>query len=224
LDPTLVSIALGAGALSTFAPCNVGMIPSYLSASASFTGTSKARSIVTGGTTVLGYLTLQATFGLLLALSFRAVIAAFPFAALFAGSLLLIMGSMMVLDIRNPVTSTLSLKLPRTKGLIQFYLLGLAYAAVSLSCTLPLLLMVANYAAVIGNSLTDATTAMATYAAGVTLVLMMLSLVAASSKSIIRRVRATSSRYQGVIAGSVITVAALYLVMYQLYHLVGGIP
>lgn len=208
-------------------PCNIAMIPSYISAgvvSSEKHGETSSRrtavtSLVDSGAATLGLMSIIAPLGLVLALSFRAIINLLPITSIAISLGLLFMGGLMILDIPNPLMRTLPLRLPHGGGPLQFYLLGAALGTLSLSCTLPVFLMVMSYAAVVG-SLGEAAFALAMYAVGIALVLIILSVAANSSRSFTVGIRRNLAPYLNILAGSLVTIIAIYMLMYQLYHLV----
>ena len=222
----LISIAFGAGVLSLFTPCSVAILPSYLSVgmlSREYPGKLSTIQIITktimmSGGAFLGFLSVFIPLGLILSFFFRGVIRLFPFASIVVSLLLLVMGGLMILDIPIPLISAIPRVLPRRGGATGFYLLGAAHGTLSLSCNLPVFLMVTSYAAIIGSS-SDVVVATLLYVGGFGLVLFFMSIVTTTSGSLTRRLHASLRPYVGVIGGSLVVATAVYILMYQLYHI-----
>ena len=170
------------------------------------------------GSAFLGFLSVFIPLGLILSFFFRGVIDLFPLASIVVSLLLLMMGGLMILDVPIPLIGAIPRGLPRRGGAAGFYFLGAAHGTLSLSCTLPVFLMVTSYAAIIG-SLGDALLATLVYVGGFGLVLTFLLLAATTSGPLTGRLHARLRPYVGVIGGILVVTTAIYILMYQLYHI-----
>lgn len=224
MDAPLIFLSLGAGLLSILSPCCLAMVPSYFSASPRSTGDIElssirrmGRALTMGGAATLGFTSVLASVGLALAFSLRWVISLFPAASTLAGVMLLLMGGLMVLDIPNPLMVAIPLKLSGRSNVLRFYILGAANGVVALSCALPILLMIVTYAAM-NSTPGEAAMVMLTYAAGVGVMLTLLTLAATISRAAAVWIRVGLGPHRATVTGSLVTIVAIYILMYQLYH------
>lgn len=143
------ALAFTAGLVATVNPCGFAMLPAYL---AYFMGTEDqgrthgprtvGRGLVVGGVVSAGFLTVFGVAGVLITLGVQAVVGALPWAAMVVGVAVALLGVAMLAGL-EPASS-----LPKlasggpSRGLGGVYVFGLSYAVASLSCTLPIFLVV----------------------------------------------------------------------------------
>lgn len=147
-----VGYAFGAGMVASVNPCGFVLLPSYLSyylgveekGVAATSGTVRlARAMGLALVVTVGFVLVFATVGSVIALGGRALVAYFPVAGLLVGASMAVLGLWLLVR-REALGIAAASRLVVTPGrnLWNGFLFGLAYAVGSLSCTLPVFLVV----------------------------------------------------------------------------------
>jgi cytochrome c biogenesis protein CcdA len=165
-----------------------------------------------------GFLVIFGGAGIAISSGLRAIVQWAPFVALLVGIALTLLGVWLLAGKSLPfslpaLNVDLQSRNPRTA-----FLFGIAYAFASLSCTLPIFLMV------VGSSLTAAGAAGSavmffSYAAGIAVVLMSVSLSAALVKGAVTESLHGLLPYVHRIGAVTLLLAGLYLIWYQSRYL-----
>ena len=216
------ALALAAGMVATVNPCGFAMLPAYLSY---FLGTEAdepdaqtgiLRALAVAGIVTLGFV---AVFGLVGAavvhLSVR-IYEYLPWVTVVMGIALAALGVAMLrgfeLNVRLP-------KLERggtSRGLGSMFVFGVSYAVASLSCTLPPFLAV--IASTFGElNYVSGVSVFVTYAIGMGLVLMVLTVALALARHSVVRVMRRAMAHAHQVSGVLLLIAGAYLVWYGLY-------
>lgn len=229
-----VSYAFGAGMVSTVNPCGFAMLPAYLGM---FLGTGEAgfherppwrRGLQAGWVALAmgaGFVVLFGLIGLIISLGGRLVLGLMPWAGLLVGVALLALGVWLLLGRHIPagVFQRLAARIgdPRDVSTRGFFLFGIAFGAASLSCTLPIFLTVVG-SAFAGGGLASSLASFVSYALGMGLVVLALTLSAALFKEglLTRRIRALMPHLHTV-AAVLLVLAGGYIVYYWL--ILGGL-
>lgn len=217
-----VSLAFAAGMLAAVNPCGFIMLPAFSAFYVSDEGTAGGRVphrlgraasmsfIVTGA-----FVVTFGTAGIAATLAGRAVIEWSAWAGLLAGAALVGLGVTQLVGRRSYLagaTSRLRMRRSRSVGGVAAF--GLAYAVVSLGCTLPV------FVAVVGLSLTGGSDILAAglryveYSAGMGAVLLAVALGTALARA---PVTAFAHRAGGVVDASanvVLVIVGAYVVWY----------
>lgn len=219
--------AFGAGFLATLNPCGFAMLPSFI---AFYLGRHEAAEPAlpwarrlaevgrVGGLVTTGFLTVFILGGVLATLGVRLLFGWVPYVTIgiavgliaLGGAMLL--GRTLVLPIPHPQWSV------RRRGLLPMYLYGVSYAVASLSCTLPVFLVVVGGAAAATTPLTSLLM-LGTYGLGMAVVLFGVTLGAAFFEGVVTRWLRTLLPYVQPTGGMLMILVGLYLVTYQLYYL-----
>lgn len=159
-----IGYAFGAGMMASVNPCGFPMLPLYLSLymgaqEEGFMRKSPPRRLAHAMGVALvvtsGFVVLFGLFGLLVMMGARFLIEVIPFIAVGIGFFLIILGLWMLAG--RQFSSSWFMRLshrmgdPNRSGLRGFFLYGVAYAVCSLSCTLPIFLIVVGSAATAGS-------------------------------------------------------------------------
>lgn len=144
--------AFGAGMVASVNPCGFLMLPAvlgyYLGISptehpADVTFADLGRGVLFGLLVSLGFVTLFAIVGAIFAAGGTAIIRLFPWLGLSVGVLMAMLGGWLLLTGRSLGLAWASrIAPPAGQGLRSAFLYGIAYGAASLSCTLPIFLVV----------------------------------------------------------------------------------
>ena len=233
--------AFGAGMVSTVNPCGFAMLPAYLGlylgsrnlnavapAGASYpdgaTASVSVRSQLTKAVLVSlvitgGFLLLFGTAGVVISAGGQLIGRFAPWVALAIGGLLVLFGIAMLLG--HHITTSLAVRLagrlgnPGKVSVWGFFIFGVAYATASLSCTLPVFLIVVG-GSLAANGFSAAVLQFVSYALGMGLVILFLTLSIAVFKGAIVGPLRTVLPY--VERGSALLMigAGIYIVYYWL--------
>jgi cytochrome c-type biogenesis protein len=217
-----LAYAFTAGLVATVNPCGFPMLPAYLSYfigldDAEVDGGSRVpRALVAAGAVALGFLAVFAVLGVPINAGMSWIYRAMPWFTLVVGAALLVLGVAMLAGRK------LSLALPRldrggeSRRFGSMVLFGVSYAVASLSCTLPVFLIVVAGTTERVNAVSGLLAFLA-YGFGMSLVLMVLSLaLALARESMVRRLR-SALRYADRAAGVLLVLVGAYLVFYGVY-------
>lgn len=217
IDLSVIGLALGAGVVAFFNPCGFALLPSYVahylgrgsSAHAAERWWERGLHGLALGTAVsAGFFTVFLALGIVISLVGTAIGSYFPWAAVFLGL------GLMILGISTLVGRELALALPfqaRSRGLFFYYFYGIGYAIASCGCTLPIFMIYVVGPALMTSLFTGILNFLA-YASGMTLMMLLLSLTMAYSKGSLER---RLPLRQALIGASVPVVIVLVLVWAQ---------
>lgn len=209
----LVIGAFAAGMVATVNPCGFAMLPAYLGFFIGEKGPSRRSALYVGLSVSLGFVTVFVLAGVLVASGVRLVISWIPWLALVVGLGLVVVGIAELLGhhmyARLPVVKRAS-RSGTFGGLVGF---GAAYGVASLSCTLPIFLsLIAG--SVAGQSFLQSVVIFLAYGAGMSLVVVVLTLgFAVGRDRVLRTIRPLASRL-GTISGWIMIVAGVFIVWY----------
>lgn len=183
-----VSYAVGAGMVSTANPCGFAMLPAYLSLylgarDSGFyqrsVGFRTLKALLVGLIVSAGFVTLFAIVGAGISAGGSFLIPAMPWIALFIGLSLVVLGLAMLAGRSVPAGFMGRIagrfRKPGSSGVRGFFLFGVAFGAASLSCTLPIFLMVVGSALASGGFISGLAQ-FVSYGVGMGLVLIGLTL------------------------------------------------
>ena len=223
MDGLNLTFAFTAGMLATVNPCGWAMLPSFV---AYYLGSRQAgydeQPLVTrlwdglllGLLVTAGFLVVFGGAGIAISSGLRAIVQWVPFVALLVGIALTFLGVWLLAGKSLPFSlPTLNVDL-QSRNPKTAFLFGIAYALASLGCTLPVFLVV------VGTSLTAAgvtgnTVMFFSYAAGMAVVLMAVSLSAALVKGAVTESLRGVLPYVHRIGAVMLILAGLYLIWYQ---------
>lgn len=224
-----VGYAFGAGMMASVNPCGFPMLPLYLSLylgtqEEGFMGMPPHRRLLHAMGVALvvssGFVVLFGLVGLLVMMGARFLTEIIPYIAVAIGFLLLLLGVWMLAG--RHVSPALFMRLsqrigdPKQNGWRGFFLYGLAYAVCSLSCTLPIFLIVVGSAASAG-SFTGGLAQFISYAGGMGFVIFALTASMALFKEglLVAGLRRLF-RYLNYASGVLVLLAGMYLIYYWL--------
>lgn len=217
-----LAYAFSAGLVATVNPCGFPMLPAYLSY---FIGSDDAdadprgrvpRALGAAGAVSLGFLAVFSVLGIPINAGLSSIYGAMPWLTLVVGTALVALGVAMLTGRR------LKVALPRldrggtSRRFGSMVLFGASYAIASLSCTLPIFLSVVANTAERANAVSGAL-AFVAYAAGMSVVLTVLTLaLALARESMVRRLR-RALRYADRVAGVLLVAVGVYLLYYGVH-------
>lgn len=208
----MLPFALAAGMLAAINPCGFAMLPAYL---ALVTRQSLLRALAATCLMASGFLAVFGVFGLAIAPLGTSLQAYMPAATVIIGIAMATAGAWTLAGKEIP--------LPRphkgapTTRLTSMVGYGIAYAVVSLSCTIGPFLAVTSATFRTGSVITGIA-AYLTYAVGMAIVVGILAVSAALAGSAAARVRHLLP-YVHRLGGAILLLAGLYIAYYGTYEL-----
>jgi cytochrome c-type biogenesis protein len=214
------AFAFTAGLVATLNPCGFAMLPAYLSyflgldEAAEGSATRRATQALTvGGVVSLGFLLVFGLAGMLLTVGVQAVVDALPWVALLVGAGVLVLGLVLLTGRDVLVALPKVPRAPTGRGMRGVFWFGVSYAIASLSCTLPVFLVV-----VVGTipqlGFVAGVATFLVYGAGMSALLLLVTLALAFGKrALVARLRRGSAAV-GRIAGGILVLAGSYIVFF----------
>lgn len=220
-----LSFAFTAGLFTFLAPCAYPLLPGYV---AYFLGAGDGdddardtpaplaprlrRAVVVAGVTSLGFFLVYAVLAGIAAAVGASALSNVSVLELVVGSLLVVLGLGMATGRFQPSTH---LPLPeRRRSVGGFFGFGVVYAAAAAGCSAPLFIAIAGVALEAGT--TGALLLFGAYAAGMSLLMLAVTLLAALGReTVLRRLSASTGRLTRV-AGVVLVLAGLVQLYYYL--------
>ncbi len=217
-----LAYAFTAGLVATVNPCGFPMLPAYLSYFIGLDDTGAdangrvPRALAAAGAVSLGFLAVFSALGIPINAGVSGIYRAMPWLTLVIGAAMLALGASMLAGHR------FKLALPRldrggdSRRFGSMVLFGVSYAVASLSCTLPVFLVVVAGTTERAN-LASGLLAFLAYGLGMSLVLMVLSLaLALARESMVRRLH-QALRYADQAAGALLVAVGGYMLYYGVY-------
>lgn len=212
------ALAFGAGLLATVNPCGFALLPSFVSyylgvrKPGAESGGAVGDALAAGLVLTAGFLTVFGSVGLAFALGARAVVEIVPWAAIGIGIVLVAIGVWLLagrhIPIRLPMVSP-----SHGGGQRSVFAFGVAYGVGSLSCTLPVFLVVVSSAISTGSAL-DTLGVVAAYALGMSTILMLICLGTAGFREVLVRVIRPVMPHVTRISGALLLLGGGYVVYY----------
>lgn len=221
-----LAIAFTAGLVATVNPCGFAMLPSFVSyylandVSGDNGPGRVAEGLVVGLVLAAGFMLVFGSVGLVFALGARSFLRFVPWATVAIGFGLMALGGWLLagkhLYVRLPGFSA-----PEGGGYRSMLVFGMAYAVGSLSCTLPVFVVVMGAGIAAGSALGTVGVFLA-YGLGMSTVLMLLCLGTASFRECILRKIRPLMRYMSKISGVLLLLGGGYIAYYWISLLSGG--
>lgn len=219
-----LAAAFTAGLVAAVNPCGFPMLPAYLSW---FIGTDDEdvdpatrvpRALVSGLAVSLGFLVVFAALGVPINAGVSEIYRLMPWFTIVIGVVLAGLGIAMLSGRQLKVALPRLDRGGKSRRFRSMVLFGVSYAIASLSCTLPVFLIVVAGTTERSNFLSGLLAFLA-YGVGMSLVLLALSLaIALARDSMVRRMRALLQHVDRIAGGLLVLVGA-YLVYYGIYAL-----
>lgn len=206
-----ILFAFTAGVLSPLSPCSLPLLPSYVAYYLSSVEGGRIRgAMIIATTTLLGFLSvfMLATLVPSLALGFSSLWLKM-FQPLF-GVVLIFLG---ILLLRDGLYLSLHFHLapPEARGVLSFFLFGITYALSSLSCSLPVFLLLVFASSGLGRH--EVLLLYTSYALGCGVLFFPLCLAVSYSKDFIVEGMKKLSEYMSKIAASIFIATGLYMLL-----------
>jgi cytochrome c-type biogenesis protein len=220
-----VALAFGAGLVAALNPCGFAMLPSILSFYLGSSGADRRGSrslvegLVVGLTLTAGFVSLFVVAGTAFAFGAHTLVEIIPWVTVGLGATSIVLGGWLLtggqLVLRLP-----GLRVSSGPGHPSMFAFGAAYAVGSLSCTLPIFLVVVGSAVATGSPLGVVLTFLA-YGLGTSTILMLLCLGTAGFREVLVRAVRPVMPHMTRISGALLVLGGGYLVYYWVSLLEG---
>jgi len=216
-DQVPYALAFGAGLVATVNPCGFALLPSFVSYYLGArrpgveSGGALGDALAAGLVLTAGFLAVFGSVGLAFAMGARAVVQIVPWAAIGIGIVLVALGVWLLagrhIAVRLPVVTQ------RAGEQRSVFAFGVAYGLGSLSCTLPVFLVVVSSAISAGSAL-DTLGVVAAYALGMSTILMLICLGTAGFREVLVRALRPLMPYVTRVSGALLVLGGGYVVYY----------
>lgn len=222
-----LALAFGAGLVATINPCGFAMLPAYLSYFMGLRGDDASRpaavrtAFAVGAMVSLGFLVVFGVAGIVITAGFRAFTGWIPWIALGIGALVALLGLAMLLGYEPKVALPKASRGRTGNGWGPVFGFGVSYGIASLSCTLPVFL-VAVAGQLTQQSLLGGVAVFLAYTAGMSFMLLAVTIVLGLGKrSLVNRLRA-SARYINRISGAILVLAGAFIIWFWTTEIISG--
>ncbi|MCB0996460.1 MAG: cytochrome c biogenesis protein CcdA [Acidimicrobiales bacterium] len=217
-----LAVPLTAGLVAAFNPCGFAMLPAYLSYflglesdAETHAGRNILRGLVVGLTLTAGFLVVFTLLGLLTTtlVSANTISSRVGYATFGFGILMVPLGIAMLRGFEPKLRLPLLNAGTSSRELPSMFLFGVSYAVVSLSCTAPIF-----FGTVIGSftrdGVIDGLAVFIAYAAGMSLVIITLTLGIALARTSVATNMRRVLPYVNKVSGGMLVVAGVFLAIY----------
>jgi cytochrome c-type biogenesis protein len=221
-----VGYAFGAGMVASVNPCGFFMLPAYISfqlgtQEPAFYNTPASRrlfkALALGIVTTLGFMMVFAITGVLIAAGGQWLIQVFPYAGVVMGGALVTLGIWLLLSGRTlGIPGAGQVRIAPRRNLGNGFLFGIVYAISSLSCTLPIFLIVVG-SSLVGQSLVASLGQFVAFALGMGTILVMVTIGSAVFQGSIARWLRRAIPYVYRASAIFLVGAGAYLIYYWVF-------
>jgi cytochrome c biogenesis protein CcdA len=218
-----LAFAFSAGMVATVNPCGFAMLPAYLSYFLGLEGrgtdarSGVLRGLAVGAVVTGGFVLVFGLMGLLITQFSLQINEQLPWVTMVIGVALVVLGVAMLRGFQ------LTVRLPKLqmgtggRELSSMFLFGISYAVASLSCTLPVFLVVVTNTFETSSFVSGLAVFLA-YALGMGLVLMVITLALSLAKGSLVRSLRRALPHINTISGVLLVIAGAYVAWYGYYE------
>ncbi|MGY9074104.1 MAG: cytochrome c biogenesis CcdA family protein [Acidimicrobiales bacterium] len=214
-----LGLAFAAGLVATINPCGFAMLPAYLSYFLGLEGqqgdtkASPGRALAVGGVVSLGFLVVFGLTGVLINAGLTQLTDALPYLAIVIGVGLFGLGIAMMRGFELTVALPKMQKGTGSRQWRSVFLFGVSYATASLSCTLPVFLVVV-VSSLSTTSFVGGVATFLAYGLGMSLVLIALTVTLGAARGgLLRRLR-VAMQYVNRASAAMLILAGVYIVWF----------
>jgi len=218
----LVAFAYSAGLIAFLNPCGFAILPSYVSYSVANPEAEQipikrrlARGALVGLIITLGFIAIFGSVGAVFSYFGSSLAKYVVWASVAIGAVIIVLGALLLrnktisIAIHNPVRIS-------GRGYSSSFMFGIGYSVTSISCTMPIFLLVVTTALATGGFL-DGLVIFLTYAIGMgTAMTVFSAAVSASRHAVVAKFR-NFMQYVKKISGIVLIAAGAYVIYYQFF-------
>jgi cytochrome c biogenesis protein CcdA len=221
-----VGFAFAAGMVASVNPCGFFMLPAYISyhlgtEEDSFYKQSALRrllkGLLLGGVTTLGFLVVFAAVGGVISAGGQWLVRVFPYAGVAIGVVMIIVGLYLVITHRTlGIMAASRVTVSPQRNLRNVFMYGIVYAVGSLSCTLPIFLVVVG-SSLSSQGLLGSLSQFIGYALGMGTILVAVTLGAALFQGTVARALRKALPYVHRTSALFMVGAGAYLIYYWIF-------
>lgn len=220
LDAAQAGLAFTAGMLGFLSPCALPMLPSYIAyylnrAEEASRGRRLHGAVVFASATIIGFLTVFTGVGLVPSLAIRLVHLSEAVLTPIIGLCLLAIGLLTAASSLFHKLPNLSIAPPTASGPVSFYIYGVAYAFASLSCSLPVFLLVVLQSAAAGSPL-DTLLLFLIYGLGAGALMVPITVATSLSKEYLYRRLMMAMPHMRKLNAAILIAAGAYMILISL--------
>ena len=219
-----VGYAFAAGMVASVNPCGVLMLPAYVIRQLKTEGPGSSaarralRGLVLAGVVTTGFIVIFAAAGLIITAGGQWLVTAFPYVGIILGVGMVGLGVWtLVTDKTFAIVPTSRITVERQQKLGNAFLFGIAYAVGSLSCTLPIFLVVVG-TSLTGEGLVTAFGQFIGYALGMGTIIFIVTLGAALFRRAMARWLRLVTPYIHRVGAMFLVGAGAYLLYYWIFQ------
>ena len=222
-----VGYAFAAGMVASVNPCGFFMLPSYISyhlgtEEAGFyespVGVRLLKALLLGGLATAGFVVLFAVMGAVIASGGHWLVRVFPYSGVAIGFAMIALGLWLLVSHRTlGIMAASRVVIPPKRYLRNAFLFGIGYAVCSLSCTLPVFLVVVG-SALASRSLLASFEQFVGYALGMGAILVAVTVGAALFRGTVARWLRGAIPYIHRMSALFLLGAGAYLVYYWVFY------
>ena len=219
-----VGYAFAAGMVASVNPCGILMLPSYVLYQLKSEGVSHSverralRAIVLAVVVTAGFTVVFGVVGSIITLGGRWLVTAFPYLGLLIGVAMVGLGIWILTTNRTlSILGSGPVNIDRERSLRNAFTFGIAYAVGSLSCTLPIFLVVVG-TSLTGQGLLSSFGQFIGYALGMGTIIFVVTIGAALFRRAMTRWLRLMAPYIHRLGALFLTGAGVYLVYYWLFQ------
>ena len=222
IDGASAYYAFTVGMAALVNPCGAAMLPAYIGsqlgkrqdAPAAHPVSVMARGALLGSVATMGFIVVFGIIGAIIAAGGRAVIQIMPYAGLAIGIGVVLLALWLILTKSHiGVLAASRVSLGQGRGLSGLFLFGVGYAIASLSCALPLFLVVVVSSVTAGGFLAGLS-GFLSYALGMGAMLILITMVVTSSQQIATTVVRRVLPYMDRVGNLLLLGAGIYIIYY----------
>lgn len=209
-----LSLSFSAGFLAMMAPCALPMLPSYIAFFLNAEGKEAKLSsaILFGLITVLGFLTIFFSIGLIPSVAVNLVSRNSNIFTILIGLFLILLGFLSGwTDIMSRIPM-FNFSTSDSSGIRAFFFYGLGYGLASLTCSLPIFLLVVLHSAM-SASFIEILFSFISYGLGAATLMIPLTIALVYSKDLMYRKIMSILPYVKKISGLILIIAGIYMII-----------
>lgn len=220
LDSIPILYAFAAGMVATVNPCGFVMLPAYVAYQLGFNQGDRVsvgltlRAYRMGLIATLGFVVLFLTIGVIISVGGNWMVNAFPYGGFFIGISMACLGIWLL--VRNKpfgLVAASRIGSPNYKGPVGIFLFGIAYGVASLSCSLPIFLVVVGSAVSTGNFLLGVVQFLS-YSLGMGIILILVTIGVLFFKGAVNQFGAKVIPHVETIGALSLIISGAYLTYY----------
>jgi cytochrome c biogenesis protein CcdA len=221
-----IGFAFAAGMVASVNPCGFFMLPAYISYHLGTeeegfykqsTSRRLSKGLLLGGVTTLGFLVVFAAVGGVISAGGQWLVRVFPYAGVAIGVVMIFVGLYLVITHRTlGIMAASRVTVSPQRNMRNVFMYGIVYAIGSLSCTLPIFLVVVG-SSLTGQGLLGSLSQFVGYALGMGTILVAVTLGAALFQGTVARALRKALPYVHRTSALFMVGAGAYLIYYWVF-------